>query len=66
MPGTIKTMIDTIIDKRSKGNSTVAITTKTKFIIRGLDPDRFDYRSPDDPVLIAKVRAVGAEMGISV
>jgi hypothetical protein len=42
------------------------LTTKTKFILKGLNPDRFDANSPDDPVVIARVRAIGAEMGVSV
>lgn len=66
MTGSIKSMIDTIIAKRSKGNTTIAITTKTKFILRGINPDSFNQMSPDDPATIAKVKAIGAEMGVSV
>lgn len=66
MTGQIKMMIDTIIAKRSKGNSTVALTTKTKFILKGVNPDRFTSTSPDDPAVIAKVKAIGIEMGVSV
>jgi hypothetical protein len=66
MAGNIKFMIDTIIEKRSKGNSAIAMTTKTKFILKGLNPDRFNAASPDDPAVVAKVRAIGAEMGVSV
>jgi hypothetical protein len=66
MAGNIKRMIDAITEKRSKGNPTGALTTKTKFILKGLNPDRFDANSPDDPVVIARVRAIGAEMGVSV
>ena len=66
MAGTIKTMIDAITAARSKGNPTIAMTTKTKFILKGVNPDRFNATSPDDPAVIAKVKAIGAEMGISV
>jgi hypothetical protein len=66
MAGQIKHIIDTIIEKRSRGNPTIALTTKTKFIFKGVNPDRFDHTSADDPGLIAKVRAIGAEMGVSV
>ena len=59
-------MIDTIIEKRSRGNQTLALTTKAKFILKGLDPDRFNYTSPDDPAVLQKVRAIAAEMGVSV
>jgi hypothetical protein len=66
MAGQIRSIIDTIIQKRSLGNSTIALTTKTKFILKGVNPDHFDHTSPDDPAVIAKVRAIGAEMGIGI
>jgi hypothetical protein len=66
MAGTIKRMIDAITEKRSKGNPTIVFSTKAKFIFKGVNPDRFNATSPDDPVLIAKVRAIGAEMGIQI
>ncbi len=41
-------------------------STKAKFIFKGVNPDRFDATSPDDPVVIDKVRAIAAELGIQV
>jgi hypothetical protein len=66
MPGYIKQMIDTITEKRSKGNAVIAVTTRTKFILKGVNPDRFNDASPGDPAVIAKVRTIGAEMGVIV
>lgn len=66
MAGQIRPMIDTIIEKRSKGNPTIALTTKTKFILKGINPDRFDRMSPDDPAVIARIKEIGAAMGVSV
>ena len=66
MAGTIKSMIDAITAQRSKGNPTIALTTRTKFILKGVNPDRFNATSPDDPAVIEKIRAIGAQMGISV
>jgi hypothetical protein len=65
MAGQIRNIIDTIIERRSKGNPTIALTTKTKFILKGVNPDRFDRASADDPAIVAKVRAIAAEMGVS-
>jgi hypothetical protein len=65
MAGQIKRMIDTIIEKRSHGNATIALTTKTKLILKGVNPDRFDHLSPDDPAVVSKIKAIGAEMGVS-
>jgi hypothetical protein len=65
MAGQIKSILNSIIEKRSKGNEVVAMTTKTKLIFKGFDPDRFDSRSPDDPAAIAKIKAIATELGVS-
>lgn len=59
-------MIDAILEKRSKGNATIALTTKTKFVLKGINPDRFDSNSPDDPAVVAKIKTIAAEMGVSI
>lgn len=59
-------MLDSIIQQRANGNSTIASTTKTKLILKGVNPDRFNGSSPDDPVLMAKVKAIAIELGVSV
>jgi len=64
MPGQIKRMIDTILEQRAKGSSTLLLTTKTKLILKGLNPDQFTSASPDDETLIAKVRTIAAELGV--
>lgn len=58
-------MIDTIIAKRSKGNPTIELTTKTKMILKGINPDRYTSTSEDDPVVIGKLRKVAAELGVT-
>ena len=65
MPGLIKTMIERIITERSKGNSTLAATTKTKLILKGIDPDKFGPASPDDQAVIGKLRALAADLDIN-
>ncbi len=64
MAGQIKRMINTIIGQRSKGNPTIALTTKTKLVLKGINPERFDSLSPDDPVVIARLTQIAAELGI--
>jgi hypothetical protein len=64
MPGKIKLMIDTTIAKRSKGNPTVALTTKTKLVLKGINPDRYTNTSEDDPVVIGKLEKIAAELGV--
>jgi hypothetical protein len=64
MAGQIKRMIDSILQQRSKGNSTLLLTTKTKLILKGINPERFTATSPDDEDVMARVRALAAELGV--
>ena len=64
MAGQIKSAIDRIIEQRARGNPTIAATTKTKFILKGVNPDRFNASSPDDPAMLDKIRAIAVEMGV--
>ncbi len=66
MPGQIKHMISSIISQRSKGNSTVAMTTKTKLILKGINPDKFTDASEDDAAVIQKLKVVATELGVHV
>lgn len=66
MAGQIRRLLDAVIEQRAKGNETVGNLTKTKLILKGLDPDRYNAATPDDPAVISKVRAVAIEMGVHV
>ena len=65
MAGQIRKLLDTIVEKRSKGNSTIALTTKTKLIFKGFDPDNFNAASADDPAAIQKIKAIAVDLGVS-
>jgi hypothetical protein len=66
MAGKIKQMLDKIIEKRSNGNAALVKVTKTKLVIKGINPDNFTAQSPDDPQIMLKVRQVASELGIEV
>jgi len=66
MAGQIKRMLDSIVEQRAKGNSVLIQTTKTKLTLKGLDPDKFNSTSPDDPAVMEKVKAVATELGTHV
>jgi hypothetical protein len=66
MPGKIKRMMDSILADRARRNPTLALTTKTKLILKGMNPDRFTSMSEDDPAVIAKLRAFASELGVTV
>jgi len=65
MVGTVKKLVDRIIEERSKGNPTLMMTTKTKLMIKGLRPDDYTASTPDDPELIKRVHAIAQDMGVT-
>lgn len=64
MPGQIRALLDQIIRQRSKGNPTLVATTTTKIMLKGINPGKFDAGSPDDPVIISRVRVIATELGV--
>ena len=66
MAGQVKKVIDKIIQERSKGNATLILTTKTKLLLKGVNPDEWSAVSDDNPAVLAKVKTMAAEFGISV
>ena len=65
MAGQIKTMLDRIVDERGRGDSVLAPLTKAKLILKGFDPDRFGPNTPDDPAVIARIKQIARELGVS-
>jgi hypothetical protein len=65
MPGQVKVMIDRIIEQRSKGNAVLASTTQTKLILKGFDPARYDASTPDDPLVLAQLRQIAADLNVT-
>lgn len=66
MPGTIRKIIERIKDKRSGGNSVVALTVETRLVLQGFDPQRYDYDTPDDAGRLARIAEIAEEMQIDV
>jgi hypothetical protein len=66
MAGEIKRAIDEIIIQRSKGIETLKHTTKTKLMLKGLNPDNYTENTPDDPVVLQKVLQIASELGLSI
>jgi len=64
MSGKIKLLIEEIIEKRSKGNLVLANTTRTKIVLKGIDPNKYTSASEDDPAVIAKLQNIAKEMGL--
>jgi hypothetical protein len=58
-------MIDMIVQERCKGNETIRKTTHAKLALKGVDVDRYDSFSPDDPAVIARLQDIAKEMGVN-
>jgi hypothetical protein len=63
MAGQIKNMIDKIIQQRAKGDPLLERTTKTKLLLKGINPTRYTEDSQDDPAVIEKLHRFADEMG---
>ncbi|MGA7723099.1 MAG: hypothetical protein WCA84_18170 [Ignavibacteriaceae bacterium] len=64
MAGKIKKQIDEIIIAVAKDNQTIRNITKTKLVLKGINPDRFNDQSPDDQVILEKLKLIAIEFGI--
>lgn len=65
MAGTVKTLLDRIVELRSKGDPTLRYSTIAKLTLKGVNPARYTAMSPDDPAVVARVRAIAVELGVS-
>jgi hypothetical protein len=63
--GQIKQMLDQLIEKRAKGNPVVGSFTAVRLTLKGINVEKYNSFSPDDPDTIARIRAVAAELGVS-
>lgn len=66
MAGQAYKMIQEVITQKSKGNQTIAYSIKTKMILKGIAVDKYTPTSPDDPVVIQKIRDMAKEFGLKV
>ncbi len=64
MAGRIKNVLDQILRQKANGHPTILLATKTKLILKGLNPDKFSATSPDDAALLAKAVETAREMGV--
>jgi len=65
MAGQVKALLDRIVAERSQGNPILVATTRTKLILKGFDPEKYDASSPDDAAVIARLRQLAAELNVT-
>ncbi len=64
--GRTKLIIDSIITQRSGGDPTVAKLIRTKFMLKGINPDAFSLDTPDDPNLVKRLKDLAAKLGVKI
>lgn len=64
MAGKIKKMIDEIIQNRSRGNPAIKEMTIAKLILKGINPNKFDYNSLDDTLIIEKLINIAKQLNV--
>ena len=62
MAGKVKRMIDSILEQRSRGDPILQKTTRTKLMLKGINPDKFTHHSEDDPLVIEKLNKLMQEL----
>ena len=63
--GQTRNLILRIIRERSKGNPIIAKNIRTKLFLKGIDVDRYGPETPDNPVVLDRVKRLATMMGVS-
>ncbi len=66
MTGRTHRLLEAIIDKKAQGNPTLISVTKTKLILKGINPNHFGPTTPDDPSTLKRVEKLATRLGIAV
>ena len=66
MAGQINNLINSLIEKRSRGNQAIVYALRVKLILKGVHPDDYSDPSPDDPETIARVKQIAEELGVNI
>ena len=66
MAGKIRKQLEALILGVAKNNQTLINITKTKLVLKGLNPEKFNDQSPDDPIILEKVKQITAEFGVKI
>ncbi|MGD8778805.1 MAG: hypothetical protein PVH88_07565 [Ignavibacteria bacterium] len=66
MAGKINKVCNEIITKVSGGNPTLVNVTRTKLILKGVNPDRYDEKSDDDSAVLEKLKGIANEFKLNI
>jgi hypothetical protein len=66
MTGQVHAAIQKIISARGKGNSVLEGGTKTRLLLKGIDPSKWTPTSLDDDAMLSKVKQAATDLGVSI
>jgi len=66
MAGRIHKLLEGIIEKKANGNPTLIASTRTKLILKGINPSNFGPTTPDDPDVLKRVEFLATKLGVAV
>jgi hypothetical protein len=64
MQGTARKMVDTIIAEKARGDKTIEKNLRVKLILCGVMIDKLTDTTPDDAVIINRIRNVAVSYGV--
>jgi hypothetical protein len=64
--GLTKLIIDSIITQRSGGDPSVAKVIRTKFMLKGINPDAYSLDTPDDPGQLQRLKELAGKLGVKI
>ena len=64
--GLTKLIIDSIITQRSGGDPSVAKVIRTKFMLKGINPDAYSLDTPDDPGQVQRLKDLASKLGVRI
>jgi len=62
--GKVNQLINELIEKRSKGNEFLRLSTQMKLLMKGIDVRKITVDTPDDDVMIKKIYETASEFSI--
>jgi len=66
LAGKIKKAIDDLLKQVAKNDPVLIKTTRTKLILKGINPDKFTATSDDDPAVLQKLAAIAKEFNVRI
>lgn len=62
--GRTKQLIDTLIEKRAKGDNFLILDVQMKLLLKGINVEKITDQTPDDPEIIEKIKQMAKKFDI--